>query len=59
MAGSSYGKAQLFHIGNDPYETSDTADSMPDLVTDLRRRLAAQQAKDQPDLPQDLIGLPL
>lgn len=52
------GKAQLFNIGNDPYEKSDMADSMPDIVTDLRSRLAAHQAKDQPDLPQDLNGLP-
>ena len=52
------GKAQLFHIGNDPYEKSDVVDSMPDIVTDLRNRLAAHQAKDQPDLPSDLVGLP-
>ena len=52
------GKAQLFHIGNDPYEKSDVVDSMPDIVTDLRNRLAAHQAKDQPDLPSDLVGMP-
>ncbi len=52
------GKAQLFHIGNDPYEKSDVVDSMPDIVTDLRNRLAAHQAKDQPHLPSDLVGLP-
>ena len=39
------GKAQLFHIGNDPYEKSDVVDSMPDIVTDLRNRLAAHQEK--------------
>ena len=52
------GKAQLFNIGNDPYEKSDLADNMPDIVTDLRSRLAAEQAKDQPEMPQDLLGLP-
>ena len=52
------GKAQLFNIGSDPYEKSDLAGSMPDIVTDLRSRLAAHQAKDQPEMPQDLVGLP-
>lgn len=55
------GQAQLFNIGDDPFEKSDMADmadSMPDIVTDLRSRLAAHQAKDQADLPQDLVGLP-
>ncbi len=52
------GKTQLFNIGNDPYEKSEMADSMPDIIIDLRSRLAAHQAKDQADLPQDLVGLP-
>ena len=52
------GQAQLFNISNDPHEKSDAADSMPDIVTDLRSRLAAEQEKDQPDLPLDLIGQP-
>ena len=52
------GKMQLFNIAKDPYEKSDMADSRSDIVTDLRSRLAAHQAKDQPDLPQDLVGLP-
>ena len=52
------GKAQLFNIGNDPFEKSDMADSRSDIVTDLRSHLAAHQAKDQADLPQDLVGLP-
>lgn len=52
------GKAQLFNIGNDPFEKSDRAVSQPDIITDLRSRLAAEQAKDQPEVPQDLVGLP-
>ncbi len=52
------GKPQLFNIADDPYEKSDMVADKPDVVTELQTLLIAEQAKDQPRLPMDLIGLP-
>jgi len=52
------GEPQLFNIADDPYEMSDLINSHPAIVAELREILATHQAKDQPDLPADLVGLP-
>ena len=52
------GKPQLFNIATDPYEKEDVARSRPETVADLQKLLAEQQAKDNPELPKDLVGLP-
>ena len=36
----------------------DVATSHPEMVADLQTRLAEHQAKDNPKLPEDLVGLP-
>lgn len=52
------GKAELYDLSADPYEKTDLAPSKPDVVADLSARLAAERARDDPKLPDDLRGLP-
>jgi arylsulfatase A-like enzyme len=52
------GKPELYDLAADPHEKTDLAAAKPDVVEDLSRRLAAERAKDDPRLPEDLRGLP-
>ncbi len=52
------GKPQLFDLAADPCEKSDLAAEKPEILDDLSKRLAAERAKDEPKLPDDLRGLP-
>jgi arylsulfatase A-like enzyme len=52
------GEAQLFNIAEDPYETSDVILNRQETAAELRRILTEHQAKDQAELPADLVGLP-
>lgn len=51
-------KAELFKISDDPYEKNDLAESAPERVRKLRALLDAERAKDDPNLPADLVGMP-
>ncbi len=51
-------KSQLFNIAADPFEKSNLADAEPEKLAMLRKLLAEQQSKDEPKLPEDLVGLP-
>ena len=51
------GKAELYNIAADPYEKTDLAKSEPQKLAELQQLLAAEHAKDDPVLPQDLKGL--
>ena len=55
---SGKGSPQLFNIAHDPYEKQDVAQTKPEIVSDLQRRLDEFRAGDDPELPQDLVGLP-
>lgn len=48
----------LFNIANDPYEKNDVSAANPDKVTELQKLREKQHAKDDPKLPEDLVGLP-
>ncbi|GAA5136054.1 arylsulfatase [Prosthecobacter algae] len=52
------GKAELFNIAADAYETQNLAAENPAKVAELAALLAAEKAKDDPKLPADLEGLP-
>ncbi len=52
------GKPQLYDLAADPFEKSDLAAEKPEILDDLSKRLAAERAKDEPKLPDDLRGLP-
>ena len=52
------GKPQLYNLAADPYEKSDLAAMEAAKVAELQKRLAEQQALDDPKLPADLVGLP-
>lgn len=49
---------KLFNIAADPYEKSDLAKAEPQKLAELQALLAAERAKDNPQLPKDLAGLP-
>ena len=49
---------QLFNLATDPYEKNDLAGSQPEKLADMQKQLAEQRAKDNPQLPADLVGLP-
>lgn len=49
---------QLFNIATDPFEKQDVAKSHPEKVADLQKLLTEHQAKDNMQLPEDLVGLP-
>lgn len=51
-------KSELFNLATDPYEKQDLSKSLPDLVTDLHLELAKHRAQDEPNVPDDLVGLP-
>ena len=48
----------LFNIAADPYEKNDLASTHPEKVAELEKLRKEQHAKDQPQLPADLVGLP-
>jgi arylsulfatase A-like enzyme len=52
------GKAELYRIGNDPYEKEDLAASEPGKLADLQKLLDLEHAKDNPNMPKDLEGFP-
>jgi arylsulfatase A-like enzyme len=52
------GKPELFNIAADPYEKNNLAGSQAEKLAELEKLLAAQHAKDEPKLPDDLRGLP-
>ena len=52
------GEPQLFNIATDPYEKTDLMKTEPAKLADLQKLLAEQRAKDDPNLPEDLKGLP-
>lgn len=52
------GAPELFHIAADPYEKNDLAKSEPAKLAELQKLLADHRAKDNPNLPEDLKGLP-
>ena len=52
------GDPQLYQISVDPYEKTDLAKSQPEQVAKLQALLAAEKAKDNPALPEDLKNLP-
>ncbi|MGD9647785.1 MAG: arylsulfatase [Pirellulales bacterium] len=49
---------ELFNIAADPYEKRDLAETRTDVVAELQLLLAEQHARDNPRLPEDLVGLP-
>lgn len=51
-------KPELYNIAADPDETTDLATAEPDRVKELQALLQAERAKDQQELPADLVGLP-
>ena len=51
------GRPQLFNIAADPYEKSDRAADEPAKLAELQKLLAEHQAKDNPELPADLVGI--
>jgi arylsulfatase A-like enzyme len=48
---------QLFNLAEDPYETKDRAAAEPAKVAELRALLTEHRAKDNPQLPADLVGV--
>ena len=52
------GPPELYHVAADPYEKDDRAAAEPGRVAGMQKRLAGHRAKDRPDLPADLEGLP-
>jgi arylsulfatase A-like enzyme len=48
----------LFNISADPFEKNDLASTHPEMVAKLQKLRKEQHAKDQPQLPADLVGLP-
>jgi len=52
------GKAMLFNLAADPYEKDDLATKEPKRLAELRALLAAEYAKDDKVMPEDLKGLP-
>lgn len=51
------GEPQLFNLAADPYEKTDLAAKEPTKVAELQTLLAAQRAKDNSELPADLVGV--
>jgi arylsulfatase A-like enzyme len=51
------GEIQLFNLAVDPYEKTDIAANEPAKVAELKALLDEQQAKDDPKLPADLVGV--
>lgn len=52
------GQPELYNIAADPYETTNLAGREPAQMAELKDRLDAEYAKDDPALPGDLAGLP-
>ena len=48
---------QLFNLADDPYEKKDLASTEPAKVAELQTLLTAERAKDNPELPADLVGV--
>jgi len=49
---------ELFNLAKDPYEKNDLAKEQADKVAELKKLLEAQQALDNPKLPDDLRNEP-
>lgn len=52
------GKRFLFNLDSDPFEKTNLEASEPERVQELLKLLNDEQAKDNPTLPEDLMGLP-
>jgi arylsulfatase A-like enzyme len=52
------GKAELFHINEDPFEKKDLANKETNKLMELQRLLAEQKKLDLEKMPEDLKGLP-
>lgn len=55
---SDRGTPELFNIAADPYEKTNLFDREPERVAELQKLLDAEHAKDEPNLPADLKGVP-
>jgi arylsulfatase A-like enzyme len=49
---------QLFNLAEDPYETTDLASTESAKLAELQALLTAAHSNDEPELPEDLAGLP-
>jgi arylsulfatase A-like enzyme len=52
------GKAELYNIGADPFEKKNLAGEEPARLKELQERLVAEHSKDNPVMPEDLMGYP-
>ena len=52
------GDPQLYNLAVDPYEKNDLAQTEKQRLASLQELLVEQQALDNPNLPEDLVGLP-
>jgi arylsulfatase A-like enzyme len=52
------GDAQLFHLSVDPFETTDLAAAETGKLAELQSLLREQMARDEPELPADLVDVP-
>ena len=52
------GPIQLFNLNADPYEKENLAESQTEMVAQLKKQLAEQQALDNLAIPEELTGLP-
>jgi len=52
------GAPELYDIAADPFEKTNLAEAETGRLTELQKLLAAQRAKDDPKLSEDLVGLP-
>lgn len=50
--------AELFHLAVDPYETTDLAAEQPEKLAELNNELMQEIARDQAELPADLVDVP-
>lgn len=51
-------KPQLFNIAADPYENENLAEKNSEKLAELQNALTSERSHDNPDLPEDLKGLP-
>jgi arylsulfatase A-like enzyme len=49
---------ELFNLADDPYEKKDLSKTQPAKLQQLQKLVQEQQAKDEPNVPKDLVGLP-
>lgn len=58
LVATTSGETQLFRIPADPREEKNLAKDRPEVVQELQGLMDAERAKDDPNLPDDLKGLP-